>query len=112
MILFNIRFKISILFKRHSVLFYLPSPNAHALKSIFNGVLEAALLFNEKASIDSDLHAVIVDASVTLLEMITEVFKPCPMPGRQHYLFNMKNIISMLKVMNKIIKSKRLKINK
>jgi hypothetical protein len=39
-----------------------------------------------------------VEASVCLLEQIIEVLKPCPTPGRQHYLFNMKNIISILKV--------------
>lgn len=77
---------------------YLPSPDAHALKSIFNGTLEAALLFNEKANIDADLHNSIVDVSVSLLQMVTEVLRPCPTPGRQHYLFNMKNVISILKV--------------
>lgn len=89
------------------MLLYLPTPNSHALKSIFNGTLEAALLFNEKTNIDVDLHNAIVDASVSLLEMIGEVLRPCPTPGRQHYLFNMKTIISILKGMCKLNEQQR-----
>ncbi len=77
---------------------YLPSPDVQALKSIFNGTLEASMLFNEKSSIDSDLHTQIIDVSVNILEMINEVLRPCPTPGRQHYLFNMKHIIVILQV--------------
>lgn len=83
---------------RHSILIYLPVPSGNALKSIFNGTLEASMLYDEKASIDADLHSLIIDASVNLLEMINEVLKPCPTPGRQHYLFNMKTIITILQV--------------
>ncbi|RMZ99778.1 dynein gamma flagellar outer arm-like [Brachionus plicatilis] len=54
------------------------------------------MLFNEKSSLDSDLHAALIDSSVKLLELVSEVFKPCPTPGRQHYLFNMKTIITIL----------------
>ena len=80
---------------------YLPVPAGLALKSIFNGALEASLLFNDKASIDPDLHGSLIDSSILLLDHINEVFKPCPVPGRQHYLFNMKTIITILQV-NKI----------
>ena len=77
---------------------YLPFPTGQALKSIFNGILEASLLFNDKASIDADLHGSIIDSSILLLDHINEVLKPCPTPGRQHYLFNMKTIITILQV--------------
>ena len=77
---------------------YLPVPSGTALKSIFNGTLEASMLFNEKAGLDTDLHSALIDSSVKLLELINEVLRPCPTPGRQHYLFNMKTIITILQV--------------
>lgn len=77
---------------------YLPSPNGQALRTIFNGTLEASMLYNEKAGIDVDLHNAIIEASVNLLEMVIDVLRPCPTPGRQHYLFNMKSIIVILQV--------------
>lgn len=73
-------------------------PNGNALRSIFNGTLEASMLFNEKSGLDQDLHTAIIDSSVKLLELVSEVLKPCPTPGRQHYLFNMKTIITILQV--------------
>jgi hypothetical protein len=79
-------------------LLYLPTPAGQALRTIFNGTLEASMLYNDKTSIDPDLHSVLVDASVALLDQITDVLKPCPTPGRQHYLFNMKTIINILQV--------------
>ncbi len=79
---------------------YLPVPSGDALKSIFSGTLEGCLLHNDKTGIDADLHAAIVDASISLLNSINEVLKPCPTPGRQHYLFNMKSIINILQVFN------------
>ena len=84
--------------KRHSTLLYLPMPGSQALKSIFAGTLEACLLFNERSNIDSDLSNAIVEASLQLLELVTQVLKPCPTPGRQHYLFNMKTITAILQV--------------
>jgi hypothetical protein len=77
---------------------HLPSPSGDALKSIFNGTLEGCMLHNDKASIDVDLHASIIDACMSLLNSVNDVLKPCPTPGRQHYLFNMKHIISILQV--------------
>ncbi len=76
----------------------MPSPSGYALKSIFNGTLEGCMLHNDKANLDVDLQALIIDASMSLLNSVNEVLKPCPTPGRQHYLFNMKQIISILQV--------------
>lgn len=56
------------------------------------------MLFNEKMTLESDLHTALVEASSKLLDQIVEVFKKSPMPGRQHYLFNMKHIITILQV--------------
>ena len=56
------------------------------------------MVYTEKMNIDSDLHALVIEASVSLLEIIVDVLKPCPTPGRQHYLFNMKNVITILQV--------------
>jgi hypothetical protein len=72
------------------------------LKSIFNGVLEATLLYNEKEFIEADLHSALVDASCQLLEQMNDVFKPCPTPGREHYLFNMRQMITVLQNLRKL----------
>ncbi len=85
-------------FKRHFTLIYLPVPNGAALKSIFTGTLEAALLHNDKSNIDADLSSAIVDASLSLLEIVCNVLKPAPTLGRQHYQFNMKTITTVLQV--------------
>jgi hypothetical protein len=76
----------------------LPLPNGPALKSIFAGTLEASLLYNDKSNIDADLSAAIVDASLSLLEVVCNVLKPAPTLGRQHYQFNMKTITTILQV--------------
>ena len=76
----------------------LPNPKPQALKSIFNGVLEATLLYNEREFIEADLHGALVDASAHLIEQISEVLRPCPTPGREHYLFNMRHMITVLQV--------------
>lgn len=92
---------------RHSILIYLPSPDEHVLKSIFNGILEASMSHKESTSIDSQLQTAIIGASVKLLSLINQVLKPCPTPGRQHYLFNMKTIITILQSLRKLNESQR-----
>lgn len=85
---------------RHCVLLFLPTPEGKELKSILSGTLEASMLFNEHSPIDTDLSNAIVEASMNLLTSVTNVLKACPTPGRQHYLFNMKTIITVLQVWN------------
>lgn len=63
--------------------------------------------FKSDQSIDSDLHTSLIEASVNLLELINEVLKPCPTPGRQHYLFNMKSIITILQGLRKLSDSQK-----
>ncbi len=92
---------------RHSVLIYLPSPDDQALRSIFNGVLEASLTHPFDQSIDAELHHSLIEASVKLLGHINEVLRPCPTPGRQHYLFNMKTVITILQGLRKLSETQR-----
>jgi hypothetical protein len=87
-----------LLFQRHFTIIHLPTPKGSILKSIFNGTLEATMLFNEKMTLESDLHVALIETSSKLLDRIVDVLKKCPMPGRQHYLFNMKHIITILQV--------------
>lgn len=89
------------------MLLYLPAPSGQSLRSIFTGTLEASMLYNEKSSIDSDLHSCIIDASCALLEQISDVLRPCPTPGRQHYLFNMQTIITILQGLRKLTEVQR-----
>jgi len=92
---------------RHSILIHLPSPDDQALKSIFHGVLEASLAHSFDNSIDSELHTALIDASIKLLKLINDVLRPCPMPGRQHFLFNMKTIITILQGLRKLSETDR-----
>lgn len=85
-------------FKRHFNIIFLKTPRGQALKSIFHGTLEASMLFGEKNGLDSELHALLVEANISLLEAVNQVLNPCPTPGRQHYMFNMKTIITILQV--------------
>lgn len=85
-------------FKRHFTLIYLPLQSGSALKSIFHGTLEASMFYNERSGLEAELHTALVDASCSLLDAVNQVLKPCPMPGRQHYMFNMKSIITILQV--------------
>ena len=65
------------------------------------------MLYSEKEFIEADLHAAIVDSSCSLLEQIVDVLKPCPTPGREHYLFNMKHMITVLQNMRKLSSQQR-----
>ncbi len=76
----------------------MPEPTGDELKSIFNGTLEGSLMHNEKQGIDLDLHSCIINASISLYESVKDILKASPTLGRQHYLFNMKTIISILQV--------------
>ena len=63
--------------------------------------------YKEKQNIDSELHHSIINASVRLLELINDVLKPCATPGRQHYLFNMKTVITILQGLRKLNETQR-----
>ncbi len=83
---------------RHFTLIHLPQAKNQALKSILGGILEYSLLQNDRQPFEYDLQTIIIDASYNLLEQVTEVLKACPTPGREHYIFNMKHIVTILAV--------------
>lgn len=56
------------------------------------------MYFGEKNGLDSELHATLIEASCSLLNAVNQVLNPCPTPGRQHYMFNMRTIITILQV--------------
>ena len=89
----------------------LPNPKGQVLKSIFNGVLEATFLYNNGEFIEADLHSAIVDSSCHLIEQIVDVLKPSPTPGRAHYLFNMRQMITILQNLRKLSNSQRADAN-
>ena len=93
--------------KRYFVILNLPNPKGPVLKSIFNGILEATFLYNAGEFIEADLHTAIVDASCNLLEQIVDVLKPSPTPGRMHYLFNMRQMITILQNLRKLSNAQR-----
>ena len=82
------------------MLLFLPTPQGQVLRSILSGALEASMIYTEQSNIDTELAQAIVDASMSLLVAVSDVLKACPTPGREHYLFNMRTIITILQVNN------------
>jgi hypothetical protein len=77
------------------------------LKNIFSGTLEASMIYDDKSNIDSELSTSIIDASIVFLDSLKDTLKSCPMAGRQHYIFNMKTIITILQGLRKLNDTQR-----
>ena len=83
---------------RHFAVIYLPTPQADALKSIIHGVLDATMVQGDHQSLDIELHNALVQASGRMLSAAKSVLKPSPMPGRRHYLFTLRDIVTCFQV--------------
>ena len=90
------------LFQRHFAVFCLPQPQDEALKSVVNGILDVNMGLSEKPAVDIDLHNSIVSASCKLLVSVQKVLRISPMPGRRHYLFTLRDIVTCFQVNNHI----------
>ena len=56
------------------------------------------MLANDQPGIEVELHNQIVKASCQLLKSAGEVLRLSPMPGRRHYIFNLKDLASCFQV--------------
>ena len=59
---------------------------------------QSQMLANDQPGIEVELHNQIVKASCQLLKSAGEVLRLSPMPGRRHYIFNLKDLASCFQV--------------
>ncbi|XP_074662754.1 uncharacterized protein LOC141915202 [Tubulanus polymorphus] len=77
---------------RHFVVLRTRMPKDEPLKNIVSGILEANMLQNEQPGLDIDLQNAISGASCKLLTDVQSVLRMTNMPGRQHYLFTLREV--------------------
>ncbi|XP_069461306.1 uncharacterized protein [Ambystoma mexicanum] len=77
---------------RHFAIFHLPDPEGDQLHNVIFSILEANMGDKEGLPLAEELHGVLVKASCQLLEAVKKALLPSPTPGRQHYLFSLRDI--------------------
>ena len=56
------------------------------------------MLLGERPALEFDLRESLVQASCKLLSAVKTVLRPSLMPGRTHYLFTLKDIVTCFQV--------------
>ncbi|KAG8444848.1 hypothetical protein GDO86_009850 [Hymenochirus boettgeri] len=77
---------------RHFSIFHLPDLEGPQMQQVIFSVLEANMGDREGLPLQEELHLSLVQASCYLLESINKVLIQSPTPGRQHYLFSIREI--------------------
>ncbi|XP_018096048.2 dynein heavy chain 5, axonemal [Xenopus laevis] len=77
---------------RHFAIFHLPELEGSQLQQVIFSVLEANMGDKEGLPLQEELQLSIAKASCHLLESKKKVLVPSSTPGRQHYLFSMREI--------------------
>ena len=83
--------------RRHMAVIHLPSPSEGALKVIASQQLQA-LLEAHSYSIEEGGYEGVLEASVELYSKVRRSFKVSDTPGRCHYFFSLKNLVSVFQV--------------
>ncbi len=52
------------------------------------------MLYDNHPSLEIEVHNTLVQASCKMLTAVRQVLRPTPMPGRTHYLFTLKDIVT------------------
>ena len=67
---------------------------------------------DDQPGIDLDMHNVIVNASFEMLSAVQRVLRPTPMPGRRHYMFNLRDFVNCFNVsLSNFINNSSTKLN-
>ncbi|XP_029452717.1 dynein gamma chain, flagellar outer arm-like [Rhinatrema bivittatum] len=77
---------------RHFAIFHLPVPEGLQLHQVIFSVLEANMGDKDGLPLAEELHTALVRASCRLLKAVKKVLIPSGTPGRQHYLFSLRDI--------------------
>ncbi|CAH1226669.1 DNAH5 [Branchiostoma lanceolatum] len=91
---------------RHFSVVHLPAPQGQDLESVVNSMLEANMSFDGQG-LDTELHNSLTAASCELLTTVQDVLRPSPMPGRQHYMFTLRNIAKAFQCMKRLTSESR-----
>ncbi|KAI8520697.1 hypothetical protein Bbelb_004510 [Branchiostoma belcheri] len=91
---------------RHFSVIHLPAPQGQDLESVVNSMLEANMSFDGQG-LDTELHTSLTAASCELLTSVQDVLRPSPMPGRQHYMFTLRNIAKAFQCMKRLTSESR-----
>nr|CAB3238692.1 dynein heavy chain 8, axonemal-like [Phallusia mammillata] len=84
---------------RHFAVLRLRAPSSSDLRSVVYSVLEANL---SDKPLNQELHEAIATASSKLIELVKDVLRPCPMPGRHHYAFSLRQLTKMCQCMRRL----------
>ena len=68
------------------------------VKSRNFNLFQANMLYDNHPGLEIDVHNTLVQASCKLLTAVRQVLRPTPMPGRTHYLFTLKDIVTCFQV--------------
>ncbi|XP_073531710.1 dynein axonemal heavy chain 5-like [Phyllobates terribilis] len=87
---------------RHFSIFHLPDLEGAQLQKVIFSVLEANMGDKDGLSLQDDLHLSLVKASCHLLESVKKVLVISSTPGRQHYLFSLREITKVFQFLRKL----------
>ncbi|XP_073445808.1 uncharacterized protein [Dendrobates tinctorius] len=87
---------------RHFSIFHLPDLEGAQLQKVIFSVLEANMGDKDGLSLQEDLNLSLAKASCHLLESVKKVFVISPTPGRQHYLFSLREITKVFQSLRKL----------
>lgn len=85
--------------RRHFAVISLAAPSEGNLKVIISQQLQGLLDAHSYDMTDGRYQGV-VEASIQLYSSVKETFKVSDTPGRQHYFFSLKNLVSVFQVLS------------
>ncbi|XP_069830783.1 uncharacterized protein [Dendropsophus ebraccatus] len=87
---------------RHFTIFHLPDLEGSQLQKVIFSVLEANMGDMDGLSLQEDLQLSLAKASCHLLESVKKVLLISSTPGRQHYLFSLREITKVFQSLRKL----------
>ncbi|KAM4771050.1 dynein axonemal heavy chain 5-like [Rhinophrynus dorsalis] len=92
---------------RHFAIFNLPDLEGSQLQQVIFSVLEANMGDKEGLPLQEELHQSLAKASCYILESIKKALVVSPTPGRQHYLFSLREINKIFQYLRKMTNEDR-----
>ncbi|XP_064411344.1 dynein axonemal heavy chain 5-like [Latimeria chalumnae] len=87
---------------RHFAVLTLVAPEGCNLQKVIFSILEANMGSRARESLTQEVHESIALASSNLLKAVKKVLIPSSTPGRQHYVFSLRDITKALQCLQKL----------
>ncbi|XP_063775387.1 uncharacterized protein LOC134910927 [Pseudophryne corroboree] len=87
---------------RHFSIFHLPDLEGSQLQQVIFSLLEANMGDKDGLSLQEELQMSLAKASCHVLECVKKVLVPSSTPGRQHYLFSLREISRVFQSLRKL----------